>query len=492
MTTANAKKVSGKPILEYSIKPDEVYISLPASLMLIIENPINNLPVIFKGGRQGDEIDITFPAPPAHPGAGALTDKIDFSGRSQTDGFTVGRAASGNYFAVKPVGSGRELSPGEAIRIKFNPVTINPTTGNPKVKIDEFIGSNQASTKVEISKVPCELSISAWLDPYIVGLKQQSTLYWLSFGGTSVEVAGFADGTGSRDFPVRGNPPYSDNTPVIVPSTIESQRTYTLKVTTNDGQHRETDVTLTQHAPTITAFSPDPPPQGPVGATEQINLNWKTLYAIRAYLRTPRGGQDQRVHPHPSAPRPVQPGFDALAAAADWQLIPKKVAYTLLATGYDKPVSRDIHIELDTVKILWLKFGHKDADGNLSGIKFRMDPPDWHAVELTSSDPRLTTLVLHQPGGTKIDMWLGAGDTEHPQVQYFEADRKDDDQWTLTWVTANLASLVLNPGGYKVPEDQITEGSYDITPANKTEYVLEATGKNRETITSTLYVETEP
>ncbi len=491
MTTAHAKDASGRPILEYSVKPDKVYIALPTSLMLIIKNPINNPAVIFNADRQGDEIDITFPAPPTHQGPEALTDKIDFNGSSQTPGFTVGRAASGNCFLVKPVKSGRELSPGDGIRIKFDPVTINAITGNPVMKIDEFIGPNRASTTVGIEKVPHALSITAWIDPLIVGLNQSSTLYWLSFGGTNVQVAGFADATGTKDFPVHGDPPYSGSTTVTVPSTIESQRTYTLKVTTNDGQHRETDVTLTQHAPIITYFGPTSPVQDPVGAAEQIDLKWKTLFANRAYLRTPSSERGRQVHPHPSSPLTVHPGLDALAAAADWHLIPKNVTYTLQATGYDKPVSRDISIEIDTVKILWLKFANKDAKGNLSGITYRSDPPDWPAVEIASSDPRLTTLVLYQPGGSKIEMRLGPGDTEHPQVQYFEADRSGDDKWTLTWITANLVSLVLNPDGYKVPEEQIVKGSYDIPPDDKVVYVLEATNKNGETITSTLYLESD-
>ena len=96
---------------------------------------------------------------------------------------------------------------------------------------------------------------------------------------------------------------------------------------------------------------------------------------------------------------------------------------------------------------------------------------------------------MYQPGGGKTVLYLGPGDTTHPQIQYFNAaPATTGGGFVLTWVTANLTALVLAPDGYTVPSEQIAKSTYTVHPSVTTVYVLTGTAKNGQTVSSTLVV----
>lgn len=496
----NPLQASGT-LLSYSIQPGQVFVATSTTLTLTIRNPDAGPPVDFKGGPGGDEIDITIPH---GAGADALASTLNFTGQSQTSGFTCARLAGSDAFAVRPVGSGvTRLLPGKTIVVEFTGVTINavPSTAgqSAQVAIEEFIGDTDASTTVGVSKLPQQLAVVAWLVDYTVGLGQQTKLMWQSFGGTMVTVHGYDDDVidkscpdpkpGKRCFPVTGSPPYSGYTEVGVPKD-QPARTYTVVVSTGDGKHEQQEVTLTQHKPVITALgagSSYSPPAGPVGAMDPVGLRWATLYAARAFLQTPAQGTPTRVELNPVEDTTVVPGRDVTDGWQPGDVVPATADYVLTATGYGPQAVETVSYTLEPVSIAYFKY-QQMKDGTLSGFTWMTDPPDWPAVEIQVSTAPYT-FTVRQPGGGSVTAYLGPNTTQ-PQVQYFGAAAGEGGQYVLTWVTANVASLVLGPVGYDVPAGDVAKGSYTVEPDGPTTYVLTATPTGGgQPVTSTLVVD---
>ena len=471
------------PLLSYRISPDRAFVALQTMFTLTITNPEGGAPVTLKGGRKGDQIVVNFPCPPAQIGADALVDVIDFTAQSMTAGFTAGQDKPGSTdFVVLPVGEFQVLQPGASIQVVFNPVTVNGTPGTPRLTVTEYIGTNKPSVGLTITKAPQELAVIAWLDPYVVGKGQVSTLYWQSFGGTSVTVFGFPDGTGSRIFPVSGQPPYPGNCPVTVPAT-DPQRTYTLQVTTNDGRHAQDEVTLTQHAPLISAFGPYPAASS-VSPAQTVDLTWTTQYGSRVWLQN-NAGDSTAVAANPLIPYPVSPGKDAVQSAGSQSQIPAQVSYSLIAEGFGKPARATCGFTIEPALLLYFKYADRDAQGHLSGLTFLTDPADWPSNMTLAGDGGV--LTVYQPGGGSLVAYLGSADTTHPQVRYFAAT-VDAGAIALTWVTANVTALRLDPPGQDIVAADIPQGSLAVKPTERTTYVLTATAANGTTISSALVV----
>jgi hypothetical protein len=318
-------------------------------------------------------------------------------------------------------------------------------------------------------------------------LGKPSTLFWQSFGGTSVEVSGFPSGSGKKTFPVQGDPPYPGNTAVTVPSD-QAQRDYTIEVFSGSGEHRQVGVTLTQNPALITRYVTQPTPApNPFNPTASIGLLWSTLYASKVYLLSPTGMPVQQ-QPNPLSPITIWPGRDAIASAPDLQQIPDVVTYTLEAQGFQKPDTDEIVFELASVKVLYFKY-LTNEDGTLSDVSFQTDG-DWPALQMVS-DPNLNVLTVYQPGSKSAVLYLGSGDTTHPQIQYFASKPAEGGGFTLSWVTANLTALTLQPDGYQVPPEYIAKGSYNVNPSVTMSYVLQGV-LGSQSISSTLVVKVGP
>lgn len=488
-------------LLRYSIQPAQVFVETSTTLTLTILNPLGAPPVSFKGGAGGDEIDVTIPY---GAGADALAASLNFTAQSATGGFTCARQAGSDAFAVRPVGFGTTtLRPGESIVVEFTGVTINGTpspAGQPaQVAVQEYIGDADGATTVAVSKLAQQLAVVAWPRDYTVGLGEQTRLMWQSFGGTMVTVYGFQDGfidpacaiaePGKRCFPVLGKPPHPGHVQVGVPAN-QAQWKYTVVVSVDSGQHEQQEVTINQHAPVITGLGAAPslePPSGPIGAMDPVDLQWSTVFAARAYLQTPAQGSPTRVQPNPTEPITVVPGKDVTAGWQPGGSVPGTAAYVLTATGFAPQDVRTVPYTLKPVSIAYFKYRDRAQDGTLSGFSWLTDPPDWPAVEIQVSTAPYT-FTVRQPGGGSMTAYLGPGTTQ-PQVQYFDAAAGEGGEYVLTWVTANVASLVLAPEGYTVPPGDVAKGSYTVKPDGPRTYVLTATpGGGGQAITSTLVV----
>lgn len=480
--------------LDYRLTPPQVFVATSTGLTLTIGVPTQGSAVTLE---DGDEIQVRFPAPGAPD---ALTMVLPLTVTSSDPRFTAALSGTGDYYVVAPFGfEGQTIAPGTAFTVTWGSFQVSPDTGTSTIRVDEFIGSGTGGRALAVEKVAQELNVVAWLEDLVVGLEQQTKLNWTSYGGTLVVVAGFQGGTheacpqdlrrpGWKCFAVRGDPPYPAFTMVDVPSTSAAQWQYTVRVYTGDGQNREKVVSLTQHAAYIFGFGVYPdlaPPAAPVGATETARLSWRTIYGTEAYLTSPTG--QHREFTNPANPVAVQPGVDAMQSAPSKSQIPDTASYKLQVKGFGGFVEATVTFRILPVRLLYFKYMQMDEQGNLSDPRWLMDPADWKGTDLKPA-PDLYTFIVYQPGSRTEVRYLGAGDTTHPQVQYFAATPGEGGRQTLTWVTANVTALVLNPGGYHVPGGEIAKGTYEITPPGTTDYVLEATAASGEKVTSTLRV----
>ena len=345
---------SSVALLQYTLDPRQAFVGQPTTLTMTVANQTGGS-ITMKAGRQGDEILVIFPAPPNSSGQTALTDNVDFTATMLSPGFRADSTGLGsNTFAVSPT-SDQTLTPGQSIQVSFGPINVNQSVGTATVAIQEYIGASEGSASIDVNKIPAALQVIAWLNPWIVGLGVPGTLFWQSSGGTRVQVSGFPDGTGSKTFPVSGSPPFNNSTPVTVLSN-EAQRTYTLVVTTNDGQSSPpVPVTLTQHSPWLTTVVTTPATlPNPLDPSATIQLDWTSLYAAQVFLGTPQGQQLQ-VPANPSSPFTLTPGVDAVRAALRPDQIPGTITYTLQATGYASTDSRSLPVTLGQMGVLYLK-----------------------------------------------------------------------------------------------------------------------------------------
>jgi hypothetical protein len=462
-------------LFDYDIQPSQAFVATNTVLTLTITNPLGGNTVRFAGGPKGDEIDVYFPVGKDKTD---LTLAIQFTATCNTPGFTCGKATAGNYFVVRAP-AGASLTPGGQVVILFNPVTINSIAGQATITIKEIIGSSENDKDVSVTKLPQELGIIAWLQPWTIGANQYSTLLWQSMGGTSVQISGYAGGTGTKTFPVSGNPPYPGNTQVTVQPS-EAQRTYTVAVYTSDNQHKEVPVTLTQHAPLITSYTADK--SGILSVTDPVTLNWSLMFAGSSTLQTPALNKN-----NPNPPLVVVPGQDiAKAFQGNYPAMPDTASYLLTAYGYQVNPSETLSFKLAAVQLAYFKFSSND-NGSLSGLVYKTDPAQWPPVQLEVVSPTLNILTIFQPGQFSSVYYLGSGDTVHPQIQYFEATDNGKGEYIFNWVTANLKSLVLNPGNHQIDSSSIQSGSLTLAPtAGK--YILTGTGTNGDTIVSMLDV----
>lgn len=463
-------------LFNYNFQPQQVFIGAAADISLVIENPLTSGTVEFDGGRDGSEIHITFPV---GSGKNDLVNALGFKAVSQTDGFSCDQSSTGQYYVVTSQND-IDITPGMQIIIKFEGMIINGQEGTAQVGIDEYVLIDQtASGTTAVTKVPQGLNVIAWLEPLVVGLYGTSTLYWRSTGGTTVQVAGLNEGTGVKQFPVKGEPPYPGSYGVnILPE--QPQRVFTVTVFAGTTRGPEVMPTLTQNPPLITSYTGNK--SGTIGVTDTVQLKWSCLYASSTSLKPPG-----TAIPNPLSPRTVVPGQDLVNMyVGNYGAMPDTATYRLTAFGYQNNPSQSLSFKLAPVGLAYFKYKTKGADGKLSDIVWATDPAQWKAVELNLNN-NLNTLTIYQPGGRSNVYYLGSGDTTHPQIQYFNAEKGTGDQYTFSWVTANLKSLVLNPGNFPITGGDIQNGNKTMI-LTAAQYILSGVGNNGESIQSVLNV----
>ncbi|MVT10234.1 hypothetical protein [Chitinophaga tropicalis] len=470
--------MASKTLFTYDLQPSNVFVGTTINMTLTITNPPDGNDVKFTGGPHGDEIDITFPP--------ELVTSTSFQSESQTAAFVCGKVTNTNYFAIKAkTGAGSTLMPGDNIVVLFKGVPINGTVGSANVTAAEYIGSHEGSASMNVTKQPAQLAIIAWLQPPVVGQGQLSTLYWQSMGGIEVKIIGFQGNPAIRTFPVQGDPPYPGNCDVYVPDD-KDQWIYTAQVLTGDGKHAEQEVTLTQHAPYITEYRSDPIITTPISVTDNVKLIWKALYAASTAVQKPNG----TVRPVISELE-VTPGQDLLEAyQGNYESMPDTASYILTAFGYRENPQETLSFRLKPVELAYFKYTQKDAGGKLSAPAFATVPFGWRAARMVQTT-NLNTLTIFQPGGYSDVYYLGSADTTHPQIQYFNAEKGAGDEYTFSWVTANLNSLALNPGNYNITGADIGNGSKSLKLEAGT-YTLNGTGTDGTPIQSLLTVPYTP
>ncbi|MCL7986631.1 hypothetical protein M8998_01630 [Sphingobacterium sp. lm-10] len=481
ITNLSKETMANTTILEYSFLPNEVFISTSVDIRMIIKNPQNGSLIKFKGGRDGDSIQVYFPL---GKGATDLVENLDFKTRVPA-GTTCEKSSFGDYYTLNFTNNTTKLQPGEQLEIIFLQVPVNSQykDATPAViKIEEGIGEYDGDAFINIAKKPNDtFEVIAWVSPSTIGLNQFATLYWQSVGGTKVVIGPFKDG--DKTFKVDGPPPSPGNFKINIPSTTESQRTYTLTLYTSDQQHTAVPVTLTQNPPLITAFTSDK--SGLISVDDAMVLDWFYLWGGSSAINSNSGLQLNNPRPEIT----VNPGKDlAQFYKGNYENMPSSIYYELYVNGFQTPAKRRVEIGLLPVKLLYFKYTSQDASGGLSGIDYQFDTPEWKGFKLDIEGNNLATLTLYQPGSTKEVYYLGADDTIHPQIQFFTYKSKGSGVYELSWITANLDELTLDPSGDDIPVAQIESGTKDVSLTASATFTLKGTAKNGSIITSQLHV----
>ena len=452
-------------LLNYIFLPDAVFVNSDEPLKLVIQNPTLGKPITVKSGRGGDTITVYFPF---GDNQDDLVTNLDFGVGDIPAPFTVNKVG-GNF--VLTATEDIVLDPGDTIPITFNEVPINSSTGTAKVIINEFIGVNSGKTSVSVTKKAEALGVIVWLDPLIIGLNQKSNLHFKSAASTKVVISGYPDGKGEKTF---DTPPYSNSSAVGIGSDTDSQRTYVATAWADGNQSTPESITLTQVPPMITVYNPTGDQS--VKADEEITLTWKEMFGSSTEMKWLQSRKINVFSPFTS-----KPGTELTntynTGNHNAQFMPESVTYSLIIHGFKKPAQHDFVFKVKPVQLLYLKY--KTAD--LTEIAFAIDPMDWKAVDASYGNNSLA-LTIYQPGFKQDVFYLSTVDTTHPMIQYFEVV-----DGNLTWITANLKSLTLDPGGIVIEDGQITKGSHPI-PKDATSVTLKGLGKDGKTIRSVLEI----
>ncbi|SFU19097.1 hypothetical protein SAMN04489724_0099 [Algoriphagus locisalis] len=451
--------------LNYSFLPDAVFVNSKDNLKLVVQNPISGKPITFKSGRGGDTIAVTFPF---GDNQDDLVTNLNFGSGDVPTPFTVDK--NGENFVVT-VTEDTTLDPGETIQITFNDIPINNVKGTAVIDIHEFIGANSGTTSVPVTKKAQELGVIIWLDPLVVGLDQKSNLQFKSAASTKVVISGYPDGKGEKSFET---PPYSNSDAVGVGSDTDSQRTYVATAWAGGNQSPPESITLTQVPPLITVFNPME--EQTVGADEEITLTWKEMFGSSSEMKWLQTRKTNVLAPFTS-----NPGMELTdlynIGNHNAQFMPESVTYSLLIHGFKKPAQHDFVFKVKPVQLVFLKYKKDD----LTEIAFALDPMHWKAVDASYGNNSLT-LKIYQPGFTQDVFYLNTEDTTHPMIQFFEIV-----DGNLSWITANLKSLRLDPGDITIEEEKIKKGIYTI-PKDATSVTLTGIGNNGQTVRSVLEI----
>lgn len=450
-------------LLEYTFLPNAVFIDTKNNLVLEIENPVDKPPVKFKSGRGGDIISIGFLAGQKQDD---LVTDLNFSAKIAPDSFSI----STNFDITS--NDDIVLNPGDSIRVTFEEMPINDASGDSVVTITESIGESSGTYPITIAKKKHELEVIAWLDPLIVGLGQQSTLHFKSSSSTKVVISGYPDGLGEKTV---DTPPYSWSGSVGIGSSSESQRTYTVIAWAGGNRSPQEEVTLTQKPPVITAFAPEG--DQTIKPNDTATITWQAMYASGNTMKF----LETRLNNVSSPFKPV-PGKDLTDAynpnKHNAEFMPDTVTYSLIVDGFKKSAEQSFAYKVMPVQLNYLKY----QDESLTAIIYSYDPSDWGAVNRAFGNEALT-LTIYQPGYKKDVFYLSKDDDTNPMIQYFEiVDGK------LSWVTANLKSLTLNPGAISIDAEEIKKGTHPI-PDGASQVILTGVGNNGNPIRSVLNIE---
>jgi len=455
-------------LFEMSFVPNKVFVDSKDTLKFVAQNKSNTDPVDFKAGRGGDSITVEFPQGDS---SSDLVSDLSFKGTVINKYFVCNLV--GNKFIITAT-QNTQIGGGESLDVNFNDMPINTATGDAKVKVSYFIGSDSGSNSPTISKKAQVLGVIAWLDPLVVGLNQNSLLQFKSVASTSVVVSGYPEGVGEKTF---DTPPYSGSDNVGVGADDIPQRIYTVTAWADGNQSQPETLALTQVPPVICEYSPKE--ELTVKPDEKVELKWRARFGDGNTLQWLQSSKSNAQQPYK-----VIPGEDLTkvynVANNNAQFMPESVTYTLTVEGYKAPVTQKFQINVNPVQLKYLKYENDD----LTGIVHDFTPSSWAAVALSYGNNSLD-LTIFQPGYKKDEYHLSTADDVHPMIQFFEA--KDG---TLKWITANLKTLSLNvispvPSSTPIDDKDIKTGTCPV-PGGAGTIELVGEGNNGQSIRSEL------
>ncbi len=461
---------------EYLLSPREVNANSVVNFILSISSP--SLALSFREGSphnylneqrlrsmsaSGDEIDMFWRLGNAEDDLAPNLDNVTAVSLSEGWQIAIVPSSGGPFFKIFPLGDGT-LEPGRSISFSISNVLINPFAGPSLVEFLEFLAAGDGTAQQIMTKKAQALSITALLNPPIVGLNQPTRLQWTVTGGAFVHIL-------PEDVtrPVNGDP-FTDS---LLVQPLPRQTIYTLTVRTATGQSEQAkpNPVATVSKPIIRYFEPQSQP--PIAIDASLQLSWRVDYATMVFLTVPKA-----IRVNPEDKRLVQPK-DLLIGDES------RVSYLLRAEGFEGPVQETVTVDFLPVQVFYYRYRTPAKDQT-----------EWDGINFRSFSEtivgELRTLTVSGPGGP-IVRHLGPGPFLEIPLFFAEPPSLTKGQvTTLHWQTQNAVQLQLDPGAIVIPSDQIAEGRLEVSPEQTTAYTLVATAADGSQITSLLIIEVLP
>lgn len=459
---------------------DQYYISISPLTVEMSLTQVLTLTVMNNGSSEGNEappvdncVTITIPYGSADSDLTlALTGK---EGTALTPGWYCASTiqSSGRVFIFWPA-KGTIFEPGDqaqmtlTLLISTSSAPRTPTT----VQVNTTLGGVDENQNIIVTKkMPPLAVLNFGAQPLTVGAQERTTLSWLVTGASQVLVTPQV-GT----FLAPNKYLWNSSTPVLPPQN-QPQTTYQAFAETGDERVASGQITVYLASPTAQLSVST---NGPIDASDAhgnwttVNASWTTKYATMAFLSD--GSSNNRVALQNKS-YPLTPGASLTGSN-------NSVTETLKATGYGTPATSPQTITFNPARITYFKFVNPD----FTGMTYQaVGSTNSGATQPQPGGPFMLTVL--GPGGPLVQ-YLGQNDT-HTQVMYFNAapaSVASGAAVTLSWITNNATSLLLQPGNLPltvVPNFGV--GTQQVNPAATTDYVLTATGPSG-TVTSTLTV----
>src|SRR5665213_195316 len=423
---------------ETSISPDTVEMSLTQVLTLtVMNNGSSGAGKTAPGAAREDAppidncVTITIPYGSADSDLTlALTGK---EGTALTSGWNCASTiqSSGRVFVFWPA-KGTIFDPGDqaqmtlTLLISTSSAPRTPTT----VQINTTFGDVDENQNIIVTKAMPPLAVVNFgAEPLTVGAQERTKLSWQVTGASQVRVT---PDVGTFLAP---NKFLWNSSTIVLPPQTQAQTTYQAFAETGDDRKASKPITVYLASPTAKLSVST---NGPIDASDAqgnwttVNASWITKYATMAFLSD--GSSNNRVAlQNPSYP--LTPGASLTGSN-------NSVTETLKATGYGTPATSPQTITFNPARITYFKFVHPD----FTGMTFQA-LGSTNGGAITPQPGGLFILTVLGPGGPLVQ-YLGQNDT-HTQVMYFNAapaSVASGATVTLSWITNNATSLLLQPG----------------------------------------------
>jgi hypothetical protein len=362
------------------------------------------------------------------------------------------------------------LQPGQSVQFQLPGVLIDDTPGSATLPVLELLGGQSIpGADIQIGKLAATLQISAFSNPDTVGLGQSATLQWTIVQGQYVTI-----NPAPPDHPdpfYRQQPKGWDTAQWnVTPAQDAPQTNYELTVWQDLSHWQKTTALVNLSGPRVDVFSADQ--TAAVSINQIVNLTWAVRYGRPVTLRPSLGAG----YVQPEGMLAITPQALLARTSNDSQL-----QFTLSASGFRGTVTKTLQLTFAPLRIAYFRY----TDFTKQNIDYDVE----NSTSISIANPGTNSYIMTATGpGGPLTQTLGGTGLE---IQVLVADPPQlqaGQKTTLSYQVQGAVSLVLEPGGTKLPLDGSGRGSFDVTPQTTTTYTLTATDINGNQVTSDLQI----